>query len=198
MGDRASLFVDACLAGLAEAGLGPAAAVAAHRAGWHLAIGEILDVRLMRSPRPETLFMHRLAWDTPEVPDDVLDPSADDDAGGPVRDDHVPRTEADHPGARLPSDPDVAVVSEVFASLASPVRVAIIDHLDRQDACVHDLVRLLGLPQPQISQHLRVLRSADLVVGTRRGREVTYALADEHVAHIVRDALVHARESARA
>lgn len=99
--------------------------------------------------------------------------------------------------ATSPSDRDVAAVSEVFAALASPVRVAIIDHLDRQDACVHDLVRLMGLPQPQVSQHLRVLRAADLVVGTRRGREVAYALADEHVAHIVRDALVHAREGAR-
>lgn len=98
----------------------------------------------------------------------------------------------------FPSDRDVAAVSEVFAALASPVRVAIIDHLDRQEACVHDLVRLMGLPQPQVSQHLRVLRAADLVVGTRRGREVAYALADEHVAHIVRDALVHAREGARA
>lgn len=131
--------------------------------------------------------------------DDVLDPTDDDEgAAGLIGDDHVERAEPDDRGAGLPADPDVVVVSEVFASLASPVRVAIIDHLDRQDACVHDLVRLLGLPQPQVSQHLRVLRAADLVVGTRRGREVTYALADEHVAHIVRDALSHSRESARA
>ena len=103
----------------------------------------------------------------------------------------------DGAGAASPDDRDVTAVSEVFAALSSPVRVAIIDHLDRQDACVHDLVRAMGLPQPQVSQHLRVLRAADLVVGTRRGREVAYALADEHVAHIVRDALVHAREGAR-
>jgi hypothetical protein len=35
------------------------------------------------------------------------------------------------------------------------------------------------------------MREADLVVGVRRGREVAYVLADQHVAHIVHDALHH-------
>ena len=87
-------------------------------------------------------------------------------------------------------------VSEVFRSLASPVRVAIIDRLGHGEACVHELVEELGISQPLASQHLRVLRSANLVTGVRRGREVAYALADEHVAHIVGDALRHAGEVA--
>ena len=86
-------------------------------------------------------------------------------------------------------------VSEVFRSLASPVRVAIIDRLARGEACVHELVEELEISQPLASQHLRVLRGANLVTGVRRGREVAYALADEHVAHIVGDALRHAGES---
>lgn len=61
-------------------------------------------------------------------------------------------------------------------------------------ACVHELVDNLGLSQPLVSQHLRVLRSLDLVRGTRRGKEVAYALADEHVGHMVSDALAHSVE----
>ena len=78
----------------------------------------------------------------------------------------------DGTGQVASSDADVVAVSEVFVALSSPVRVAIIGHLDHEQACVHDLVRVPGLSQPQVSQHLRVLRPADLVIGTRRGREV--------------------------
>jgi ArsR family transcriptional regulator, zinc-responsive transcriptional repressor len=55
-------------------------------------------------------------------------------------------------------------------------------------------LKSLGVPQPLISQHLRVLRSERLVTGRRRGREVAYELIDNHVAHIVRDAVSHSTE----
>ena len=50
--------------------------------------------------------------------------------------------------------------------------------------------RHLGAPQPLVSQHLRVLRGAGVVRGSRRGREIAYALTDEHIAHIVADAVI--------
>jgi ArsR family transcriptional regulator len=59
---------------------------------------------------------------------------------------------------------------------------------------VHDLVDLLGVTQPLVSQHLRVLKAAGVVTGTRHGREVVYALVDDHLAHIVADAVAHAEE----
>ncbi|BCJ36531.1 hypothetical protein Athai_40340 [Actinocatenispora thailandica] len=39
-----------------------------------------------------------------------------------------------------------------------------------------------------------MLKGAGVVRGQRRGREIAYSLADEHVAHIVADAVSHARE----
>ncbi len=86
-------------------------------------------------------------------------------------------------------------VSELFRCLSSSVRVALVLELTGQERCVHELVQMLDLPQPLISQHLRVLRDADLVTRVRRGREVAYTLTDEHVSHIVRDALTHSRET---
>ena len=92
---------------------------------------------------------------------------------------------------RVPAD--VQAASELLTALASPVRLSIVTLLDEHGSrCVHQLVDALGVPQPLVSQHLRVLRAAGLVTGERRHRQVDYRLVDAHVAHIVRDAIDHA------
>ncbi|HZE41366.1 MAG TPA: metalloregulator ArsR/SmtB family transcription factor [Stackebrandtia sp.] len=84
---------------------------------------------------------------------------------------------------------------ELLRALASPMRIAIVTELADGAKCVHDIVDALGAPQPLISQHLRVLRAAGVVRGDRRGREIAYALTDNHIAHIVADAIHHAGEA---
>ncbi|WP_250007843.1 helix-turn-helix transcriptional regulator [Actinoplanes sp. M2I2] len=84
---------------------------------------------------------------------------------------------------------------ELFKALSSPIRLAIVDLLATQPRYVHQLVELTGLTQPLVSQHLRVLRLAGVVRGVRQSREIAYALLDDHVAHIVRDALAHSGEN---
>ena len=83
---------------------------------------------------------------------------------------------------------------ELLRALAAPVRIAIVVELGTGPKCVHDLVESTGAAQPLVSQHLRVLRGAGVVRGARRGREIAYSLTDEHIAHIVTDAITHARE----
>jgi ArsR family transcriptional regulator len=80
-------------------------------------------------------------------------------------------------------------------ALAAPVRIAIVLELRESERCVHELVATLAVTQPLISQHLRILKAAGVVAGERRGREVVYRLVDEHLAHIVVDAVVHAEEA---
>jgi DNA-binding transcriptional ArsR family regulator len=87
-----------------------------------------------------------------------------------------------------------AAASELLRALSAPLRIAIVTELGTGGRCVHELVELLGSPQPLVSQHLRVLRAAGVVHGARRGREIVYRLTDEHIAHIVADAVSHARE----
>jgi ArsR family transcriptional regulator, zinc-responsive transcriptional repressor len=84
---------------------------------------------------------------------------------------------------------------ELLRALAAPVRIAIVVRLGDGPQCVHDLVESTGAPQPLISQHLRVLRGAGVVRGVRRGREIAYSLTDEHIGHILADAINHAREA---
>jgi DNA-binding transcriptional ArsR family regulator len=86
----------------------------------------------------------------------------------------------------------VQAASSLLSALAAPMRLSIVALLTAHGSrCVHQLVDELDAPQPLVSQHLRVLRAAGLVVGERRHREVHYALVDPHVGHIVRDALEH-------
>jgi ArsR family transcriptional regulator, zinc-responsive transcriptional repressor len=83
---------------------------------------------------------------------------------------------------------------ELLRVLSAPARLAIVSELAGRPRFVHELVELLGMSQPLVSQHLRVLRGARLVTVERQGREAVYSLADQHVAHIVADAVHHSTE----
>ncbi len=98
--------------------------------------------------------------------------------------------------SQTPSWGDSALdtAGELLRVLGAPKRLAIVLELSEGSRCVHELVEALGISQSLTSQHLRILRAAGLVVGDRRGREMAYSLADQHVAHIARDALAHGSE----
>jgi ArsR family transcriptional regulator, zinc-responsive transcriptional repressor len=89
---------------------------------------------------------------------------------------------------------DYTAVTRFFAALASPVRAAIVHLLTSEPRTVSQLCGALELPQPLVSQHLRVLRDNKLVVGERIGRSTSYSLSDEHVSHVFLDAYIHTEE----
>jgi DNA-binding transcriptional ArsR family regulator len=66
----------------------------------------------------------------------------------------------------------------VFSALADPTRLRLVRLLCRQrdpDAlCVNALAGFLGVSQPAVSQHLRVLKAVGLVKGERRGYHIHY------------------------
>lgn len=95
-----------------------------------------------------------------------------------------------------PHGDTLTAAGELLRALAAPVRIAVVLQLRSSPRCVHELVDALGVTQPLISQHLRVLKAAGVVRGERRGREVVYRLVDDHLAHIVVDAVEHAEEEA--
>ncbi|MFE9746017.1 DNA-binding transcriptional ArsR family regulator [Saccharothrix saharensis] len=115
-----------------------------------------------------------------------------------VRGEHVhsPERRVPPPAPRQPTR-TLSAAGELLRALAAPVRIAIVLQLREADRCVHELVEALGVAQPLISQHLRVLKAAGVVHGERHGREVVYRLVDEHLAHIVVDAVTHVDEGPR-
>src|SRR5215218_5581482 len=108
--------------------------------------------------------------------------------------DSKPHDHSGSPPPELPPRDVLDTAGDLLRALAAPVRIAIVLELREAPCCVHDLVDALAVPQPLVSQHLRVLKAAGVVQGERRGREVVYSLVDDHLAHIVVDALAHAEE----
>ena len=72
-------------------------------------------------------------------------------------------------------------LATLFKVLGHPARVAIIQHIIKQNACIcTDLVDELGLAQATISQHLKELKSIGIIQGSIEGKSVCYCI-DEKV-----------------
>jgi ArsR family transcriptional regulator len=71
--------------------------------------------------------------------------------------------------------------AEILKTLANPRRLEILHRLAEGPCEVGRLAEELGVSQPNVSQHLGVLRAAGLVESTRDGREVRYQLTDQDV-----------------
>ncbi|HEX6049001.1 MAG TPA: metalloregulator ArsR/SmtB family transcription factor [Gemmatimonadaceae bacterium] len=69
-----------------------------------------------------------------------------------------------------------ATTTDAFNAVAEPRRREIIDALARGERSVSDLVDRLGMAQPQVSKHLRVLREVGLVTARDDGRQRFYRL----------------------
>ena len=69
-----------------------------------------------------------------------------------------------------------ATTADAFNAIAEPRRRAILDALGGEERSVNDLVSLLGLAQPQVSKHLRVLREVGAVDVREDGRRRLYRL----------------------
>ena len=68
-------------------------------------------------------------------------------------------------------------VANTLKAMAHPARIAIIEHLLDQPSCIcGDLVSVLPLSQPTISQHLKELKSVGLIKGSVEGTSVCYCL----------------------
>jgi DNA-binding transcriptional ArsR family regulator len=72
--------------------------------------------------------------------------------------------------------PRAATTADAFNAVAEPRRRQILDVLAQGERPVNDLVRLVGLAQPQVSKHLRVLREVGAVAVRQEGRQRLYRL----------------------
>lgn len=79
-----------------------------------------------------------------------------------------------------------ARAARLFGALADPVRLALLRRLLEGEACVRDLVAVVGVKQPAVSKHLAVLEEAGLVRGRRAGGFVIYGVADPVVGELCR------------
>lgn len=77
---------------------------------------------------------------------------------------------------------ETAELAELFRLLGDPTRVRILMALaDAGELCVHELAARVGAGETNVSQALRLLRTAGVVRNRREGRHVHYRLDDDHV-----------------
>lgn len=68
-------------------------------------------------------------------------------------------------------------LATILKALAHPARIAILEHIIKQDACIcNDLVNEMGLAQATISQHLKELKNIGIIKGNIEGTSVCYCI----------------------
>jgi DNA-binding transcriptional ArsR family regulator len=95
----------------------------------------------------------------------------------------------------LPSRAQIEAASEIFRALGDPERLRLLLRLGESEACVSELAEHEGEKITTVSARLKALSVVRLVRRRREAKHVFYALADEHVLTLVRNAIDHAAES---
>lgn len=67
-------------------------------------------------------------------------------------------------------------VSEFFKALSHPIRIAIVEELLKDKKCVREMEEFINLRQPNISQHLSILKANGIVDCIREGKTKCYFL----------------------
>src|SRR5947209_17336355 len=99
-----------------------------------------------------------------------------------------------HGRLRNPDELDpyfAGVVADTMQALATPSRVRILGRLRSGALSVNELATAVEMEPSAASHQLRLLRHLGLVVGRRDGRRVVYDLYDDHVAHLLEEAVSH-------
>lgn len=94
----------------------------------------------------------------------------------------------------LPEDNHITVIAETYRLLGDPTRLKVVLTCLEGPIAVGDIARVTGASPSLVSHHLRLLRAARLVRGTRRNKQVFYEAADDHIANMLTDMLAHAME----
>ena len=95
---------------------------------------------------------------------------------------------------RHKSEAVLSAMSGFFKVMGDRTRLQILVELLEGSLCVNHICERVGMSQSAVSHQLAILRRADLVRVTRKGKSVVYAISDEHVRLMLDMALLHVSE----
>jgi ArsR family transcriptional regulator len=98
------------------------------------------------------------------------------------------------PAVPLPWRAQIEAAADIFAALGDPQRLRLLLRLGDGEACVSELAEYEGEKITTVSARLKTLSVVRLVRRRREAKHVFYALADEHVLQLIRNAIDHAAE----
>lgn len=82
-------------------------------------------------------------------------------------------------------------VAEIFAAMSDPTRVRILAALANSELNVRDIAHLIALTDSATSHQLRLLRTQRIVRARKEGRQVFYALDDDHIRDLIQRVIAH-------
>ncbi len=94
----------------------------------------------------------------------------------------------------MPPDEQLYDLAELFKVFGDTTRIRILYALFEAELCVCDIAQLLGMSQTAVSHQLRILKMNKLVCSRREGKNIFYALSDEHVRLIIGQGMDHIEE----
>lgn len=85
-------------------------------------------------------------------------------------------------------------LSEFYKIFGDPTRLRILDILINKPLCVNEISDALDISQSAVSHQLKNLRSSNLVKTEKVGKNVYYAISDDHIKIILKYGLEHISE----
>ena len=94
----------------------------------------------------------------------------------------------------MPEEEALYDLAELFKVFGDTTRIKILYTLFEAPMCVCDIAEILNMTQSAISHQLKILKNAKLVKNRREGKQIIYALDDEHVGSIIKMGIEHISE----
>jgi DNA-binding transcriptional ArsR family regulator len=83
------------------------------------------------------------------------------------------------------TDKQMRLKAKIFNALADPTRLEILEFLRTSEKCVCEIIPHVGLIQPVVSRHLRILKDCGLVRDRKDGNRRLYSITDRRIFEII-------------
>jgi len=98
----------------------------------------------------------------------------------------------------IPDEGAAVEIASVFSHLSDSTRVRLLSMLSLSELCVCEMADMLGMSQPAVSHHLRVLRQCGIVQFRRDGKRANYFLSPDENGDMIRKLLAVVCEGGKA
>jgi len=75
--------------------------------------------------------------------------------------------------------------AKIFKALADPIRLQILDLLQEGEKCVCEIVPALGVSQPLVSRHLKILKTRGLITDRKDGNRRIYSVTEPIIFNVI-------------
>ncbi len=96
--------------------------------------------------------------------------------------------------ADMPKEELLFDLADFFKNFADGTRIKILFAIDKEPLCVCEIAAVLNMTDSAVSHQLKTLKSSNLIRAVRRGKNIYYSPADDHVKDIIEKALEHIEE----